>query len=69
MTLEEKLESLAKTLLRYPELAAKMILDIGIDWDGKVLCNNDANDLEERLADCEKMVEKLVNEARFFGKD
>jgi hypothetical protein len=59
MTRAEKLESLAKTLRRYPDLAAKMILDIGVEWDGKVLCNKDANELEDKLLGMKQALDEI----------
>jgi hypothetical protein len=68
MTRKEAIESLARTIRLYPEYAAGEILGMGMDWDGKELYNKHANDLEQRLADCERMVEKLVSEERHLER-
>jgi hypothetical protein len=60
MTRVDKIDSLANTFRLYPKYAAAAILGMGMDWDGKALYNKHANELEERLVDCENMVEKLV---------
>jgi hypothetical protein len=68
MTMTEKVDSLSRTLRRYPEYAANAILAMGMDWDGKALYNKHANELEEQLVTYEKMIEKLVNETRYLER-
>lgn len=59
MTRAEKLESLARTLRRYPDYAAKVILDMGMEWDGKALYNKHANELEEELLGIKQALDEI----------
>jgi hypothetical protein len=59
MTRSEKIDSLAKTLRRYPDYAAKVILDVWMEWDGKALYNKHANELEDELFGIKQAMDEI----------